>query len=161
VQEPNFLLDALIDEAGMSHDGLAARVNPRGERLGLTLLYDHASVRRWIRDRTIPRGRVPELICEVLSERVGRSLSLADIGMGQGAGRLPDETPLSQTMDHAAALWRRLPPFSNGRTLLTISMWLVVVAPRWTLPTCVISGLSETVMSGCTGKSAAFRCARG
>jgi hypothetical protein len=105
VQEPNFLLDALIDEAGMSHDGLAARVNRRGARLGLTLLYDHASVRRWIRDRTVPRDRVPELICEVLSERVGRSLSLADIGMG-GAGHLPDETSLPQTMDHAAALWR-------------------------------------------------------
>ncbi|MGA2831212.1 MAG: hypothetical protein ABSF03_34460, partial [Streptosporangiaceae bacterium] len=97
MQEPNFLLDALIDEAGMSHDGLAARVNRRGARLGLTLLYDHASVRRWIRDRTVPRGRVPELICEVLSERVGRSLCLADIGMGQGAGHLPDETSLPQT----------------------------------------------------------------
>ena len=30
----------------------------------------------------MPRGRVPELICEVLSEGVGRSVSLADIGMG-------------------------------------------------------------------------------
>ena len=69
VHEPNLLLDALIDEAGMSHDGLAARVNRLGERYGLTLLYDHASVRRWIRDHTIPRGQVPELICEVLSER--------------------------------------------------------------------------------------------
>ena len=34
----------------MSHDGLAARVNRLGVRDGLGLLYDHASVRRWIRD---------------------------------------------------------------------------------------------------------------
>ena len=36
--EPNFLLDALIDEAGMSHDGLAARVEPARSALGLTCL---------------------------------------------------------------------------------------------------------------------------
>lgn len=71
----NFLLHALIDEAGMSRDGLAARVNRRGAQLGLTLLYDHASVHRWIRDRTVPRGRVPELICEVLGECLGRTLT--------------------------------------------------------------------------------------
>jgi hypothetical protein len=49
----------------MSHDGFASRVNQAGMRRGLTLLYDHASVRRWIRDATVPRGQVPELICEV------------------------------------------------------------------------------------------------
>ena len=104
--EPNFLLDALIDEAGMSRNGLAARVNRRGAQLGLTLLYDHASVRRWIRDRTVPRGRVPELICEVLGERIGRTLTLADIGMGPVAGHSPEEASLPQTMEHAAAMWR-------------------------------------------------------
>ncbi|MGH3186080.1 MAG: hypothetical protein ACRDPY_21635 [Streptosporangiaceae bacterium] len=81
MREPNILLDAVIDEAGMSHDGLAARVNRLGARDGLVLLYDHASVRRWIRDGTIPRGRAPELICEVLSVRLGRTVLLADIGM--------------------------------------------------------------------------------
>ena len=94
MREPNILLDAIIDEAGMSHGGLAARVNRLGERDGLGLLYDHASVRRWIRDGTIPRGRAPELICEVLSMRLGRTVMLADIGMdldagGQGDAREP------------------------------------------------------------------------
>ena len=42
MREPNILLDALIDEAGMSHDGFAARVNQAGKRHGLVLLYDHA-----------------------------------------------------------------------------------------------------------------------
>ena len=31
MREPNILLDAIIDEAGMSHDGLAARVNQLGD----------------------------------------------------------------------------------------------------------------------------------
>ena len=107
MREPNILLDAIIDEAGMSHSGLAARVNRLGERDGLGLLYDHASVRRWIRDGTIPRGRAPELICEVLSMRLGRTVMLADIGMDLGAGGHGDQgSPLAQVVDHAAALWR-------------------------------------------------------
>lgn len=181
--EPIFLLDALIDEAGMSRDGLAARVNRRGAQLGLTLLYDHASVRRWIRDRTVPRGRVPELICEVLGERIGRTLTLADIGMGPVAGHSPEEASLPQTMEHAAAMWRsdlkqvaalrsagplrrfavrlRLHPCSSGRIRQTTWMWHVLVAPPWTLPSFGISALSGSGMSVCTGKWAVSRCARG
>lgn len=106
MREPNILLDAIIDEAGMSHGGLAARVNRLGERNGLGLLYDHASVRRWIRDGTIPRGRAPELICEVLSTRLGRTVMLADIGMDLGAGEQSVGNPLAQVVDHATALWR-------------------------------------------------------
>jgi hypothetical protein len=106
MREPNILLDAVIDEAGMSHDGLAARANRLGTRDGLVLLYDHASVRRWIRDGTIPRGRAPELICEVLSTRLHRTVLLADIGMDRAAGTQAAHAPLSAAVDHAAALWR-------------------------------------------------------
>ena len=105
MREPNILLDALIEQAGMSHDGFASRVNQAGTRYSLGLLYDHASVRRWIRDGTVPRGRVPELICEVLSQRLGRTVTLADAGLGQ-AGPGGDGTPLAESVDAAAALWR-------------------------------------------------------
>ena len=105
MREPNILLDALIDEAGMSHDGFASRVNQAGGRQGLVLLYDHASVRRWIRDATVPRGRVPELICEVLSLRLGRTVNLPDAGLDRGATE-DDGTPLAKAVDAATALWR-------------------------------------------------------
>jgi hypothetical protein len=105
MREPNILLDAIIDEARMSHDGLAARVNRLGARDGLVLLYDHASVRRWIRDGTSPRGRVPELICEVLGARLGRSVMLADIGMERLAGQPTGDGSLGRIVDHATALW--------------------------------------------------------
>jgi tetratricopeptide (TPR) repeat protein len=104
VREPNILLDALIDEAGMSHDGFAARVNQAGERCGLLLLYDHASVRRWIRDGTIPRGQVPEILCEVLSNQLGRTVTLPDAGLDGGPGG--DGTLLTQAVDAATAMWR-------------------------------------------------------
>jgi hypothetical protein len=75
--EPNVLLDALIEEAGLSHAGLAVRVNQRGLQYRLDFHYDHASVARWVRDHAIPRGRVPEIICEILSSRLGRVITLA------------------------------------------------------------------------------------
>src|SRR6266404_2901397 len=90
----------------MSHDGLATRVNQLGAQNGLGLLYDHASVRRWIRDGTIPRGRSPELICEVLSMRLGRTVMLTDIGMDRTGGHADGDSPLAKIVDHAAALWR-------------------------------------------------------
>ena len=105
MREPNILLDALIDEAGMSHDGLAARVNQAGKRHSLVLLYDHASVRRWIRDATVPRGRVPDLICEILSTRLSRTVTLSDAGLGRHSPE-DEGTPLAQAADAATALWR-------------------------------------------------------
>ena len=105
MRDPNILLDALIDEAGMSHDGFAARVNHAGARRGLVLLYDHASIRRWIRDSTVPRGLVPELICEILSDRLSRPVSLADAGLDRG-DREEDRASLAQALDSATALWR-------------------------------------------------------
>lgn len=89
----------------MSHDGLAARVNKAGNRHGLVLLYDHASVRRWIRDATVPRGQVPDVICEILSARLGRTVTLSDAGLDR---HNPEDegTPLAQAADAATALWR-------------------------------------------------------
>jgi tetratricopeptide (TPR) repeat protein len=102
--EPNTLLDALLDEAGMSHAGLAARVNKAGAAAGKDSRYDHTAVTRWIKGQR-PRGRVPDLICDVLSARLGRPLSLDDIGMGRpSAGPAP--TGLTAFVDRATALWR-------------------------------------------------------
>lgn len=105
MREPNILLDALIDEAGMSHDGFASRVNQAGKQGGLVLLYDHASVRRWIRDATVPRGQVPELICEILSARLGRTITLSDAGLDR-RGPEDEGTPLAHAAHAAVALWR-------------------------------------------------------
>ncbi|GAA1406317.1 transcriptional regulator [Kitasatospora putterlickiae] len=96
--EPNPLLDALIDEAGMSHAGLAARVN------GVTGTgYDHTAVARWIKGQR-PRGAVPDAICAVLSKKLGRPVALDDIGMGQPEGAT--STALPKYLDRATALWR-------------------------------------------------------
>jgi len=99
------MLDALIELAGMSYAGLAARVCKAGKARGLNLRYDHASVRRWVRDHAVPRGIVPELVCEVLSARLGRAVTLADIALADD-GERREEGQLRKAVDDAAALWR-------------------------------------------------------
>ncbi|MFH8367006.1 transcriptional regulator [Streptomyces sp. NPDC018031] len=103
--EPNTLLDSVLDEAGISHAGLAAHVNEAGRARGLSLRYEHTAVARWLKGQR-PRGQVPDLICEVLGQRLHRALTLDDIGLGTpGRGRAPD-TPLSGFVERATALWR-------------------------------------------------------
>ncbi|MFF6955079.1 transcriptional regulator [Streptomyces sp. NPDC008317] len=102
--EPNTLLDALLDEAGMSRVGLATRVNAAGRVRGKEMRYDHASVIRWLRGQR-PRGVVPDLICDVLAARLGRPVSLDAIGMGNPATAEP-AAPLAGFIERSTALWR-------------------------------------------------------
>ena len=102
--EPNTLLDALLDEAGMSHAGLAARINTTGQARGATLSYDHTAVARWIKGQR-PRGHVPDLICDILAQRLQRPLTHDDIGMGK-PGAAPAPTALAGFVERATALWR-------------------------------------------------------
>ncbi len=102
--EPNSLLDALLDEAGMSHAGLAARVNTAGKARGTKLSYDHTAVGRWLKGQR-PRQLVPYLICDILGERLQRPLTHDDIGMGK-PGTVPASTALTGFVERATALWR-------------------------------------------------------
>ncbi|MFQ6143359.1 transcriptional regulator [Streptomyces seoulensis] len=104
--QPNTLLDAILDEAGISHAGLAAHVNRAGRARGLTLRYEHTAVGRWLKGQR-PRGQVPDLICEVLAARLRRTVTLDDIGLGvPGGPAAPHATSLSGFVDRATALWR-------------------------------------------------------
>jgi tetratricopeptide (TPR) repeat protein len=86
--EPNSQLHVLLDQSGISRAGLAMRVNRLGAESGMTLRYDHTSVARWLKGQR-PRGSVPEMVCEILGSRLGRTLTLGDIGMGGPHGRGP------------------------------------------------------------------------
>jgi tetratricopeptide (TPR) repeat protein len=104
--QPNTLLDAVLDEAGISHAGLATHINQAGRRRGLALRYEHTAVARWLKGQR-PRGQVPDLICEVLSARLRRSVTLDDIGLGiPGRPAAAHSSQLSGFVDRATALWR-------------------------------------------------------
>ncbi|HEV2347384.1 MAG TPA: hypothetical protein VGS97_25035 [Actinocrinis sp.] len=78
---PNAHLADHLAEAGISRGGLAHRINTLAVRRGLPApRFNHASVARWLRGEQ-PRGRTPDLIAEVLSVPLGRTVTRADIGM--------------------------------------------------------------------------------
>jgi transcriptional regulator with XRE-family HTH domain len=82
-RQPNERLQALIQEAGCSNAGLARRVNVCGAEHGLDLRYDKTSVARWLRGQQ-PRGRAPAIIAEALGRKLGRAVSIDEIGMANG-----------------------------------------------------------------------------
>ncbi|WP_034266734.1 hypothetical protein [Actinospica robiniae] len=127
MREPNTLLDALLDEAGMSRAGLASRVNRQGGTSGRALTYDHTSVGRWLAGQR-PRGDVPEFLRQVLSEAVGRPLSLDDIGLGRTTAPAPGTVELEQFVNRAPALWRSDRP---GQAAAPVSSGMNAIAPVW------------------------------
>ncbi|WP_415949959.1 transcriptional regulator [Streptomyces sp. KLOTTS4A1] len=82
-RQPNERLQALIQEAGCSNAGLARRVNLCGAEHGLDLRYDKTSVARWLRGQQ-PRGRAPSVIAEALGRKLGRTVTIDEIGMAGG-----------------------------------------------------------------------------
>ncbi|OEV30076.1 transcriptional regulator [Streptomyces nanshensis] len=141
--EPNSQLDVLLDQSGISRAGLATRVNRLGADHDVTLRYDHTAVARWLKGQR-PRGRVPELICEILGARLERTLTLADIGMAGppgapppafpalsgGAGDGDERATLGRFVERAAVSWRsdQLHADSPGPAMLTGA---AAVAPVW------------------------------
>ncbi|MFJ8075477.1 transcriptional regulator [Streptomyces sp. NPDC096176] len=82
-RQPNERLQALIQEAGCSNAGLARRVNMVGSERGVDLRYDKTSVARWLRGQQ-PRGRAPGIIAEALGRKLGRTVTIDEIGMANG-----------------------------------------------------------------------------
>ncbi|WPO69934.1 transcriptional regulator [Streptomyces sp. KN37] len=126
--EPNTLLDALLDESGMSRVGLATRVNKAGAARGKRMRYDHSSVIRWLRGER-PRGIVPDLIAEVLGRRLGRIITLDDIGMG--AASAAPSTPLDGFIGKATALWRGDHQQREDLQQVPVITGLPAVGPVW------------------------------
>lgn len=82
-RQPNERLQALIQEASCSNAGLARRVNVCGAGHGLDFRYDKTSVARWLRGQQ-PRGRAPAIIAEAIGSKLGRTVTLDEIGMANG-----------------------------------------------------------------------------
>lgn len=108
---PNLALDELIAASGASHKALAARVNQHCEAMGKPASYTHTSIANWI-SGMIPRWPTPQAIAAALTERLGRPVSVAEIGMPQPATiaaeiglDFPRELP--SAIDTATAWWVR------------------------------------------------------
>ena len=76
---PNELLAALVAEAGLSNTGLASRVRDAARRDKKKSSADHVSVSRWLAGG-MPRPDTAVIISQVLSGKLGRPVSLSELG---------------------------------------------------------------------------------
>ncbi|OEV07143.1 transcriptional regulator [Streptomyces nanshensis] len=109
-RQPNEKLQALIQEANCSNAGLARRVNVCGVEHGLDLRYDKTSVARWLRGQQ-PRGRAPAVISEALGRKLGRTVTLDEIGMADGRNQaagvgLHFAPTVAGAIEQVCELWR-------------------------------------------------------
>ncbi|MEU3553516.1 transcriptional regulator [Streptomyces fragilis] len=109
-RQPNERLQALIQEAGCSNAGLARRVNLCGAEHGLDLRYDKTSVARWLRGQQ-PRGRAPAVIAEALGRKLGRTVTIDEIGMANGKNLatgvgLQFAPTVAGAVEQVSELWR-------------------------------------------------------
>ncbi|MGW0708134.1 sporulation protein [Streptomyces sp. NPDC002643] len=80
---PNADLARLIEACGASHNSLALRVNQLAHQAGLDRDYSHTSVANWARRGMTPKWPVPKLLAQAISERLGRPVTLSEMGMGE------------------------------------------------------------------------------
>jgi hypothetical protein len=79
-KQPNRLLAAVMQEAGISNKGLASRIRAEAQKTGHAISPDHVSVRRWL-DGVRPRDdETIRCIVAALSAKLGRKLSFAELG---------------------------------------------------------------------------------
>lgn len=76
-------LARLIEASGASHKSLALRINQLAHAAGMASDYSHTSVANWCRRGMTPKWPVPRLLAQAIAERLGRPVTLADIGMGE------------------------------------------------------------------------------
>lgn len=82
--DQNARLTALMQEADLSHKSLARAVVAAAARSGEVITCDHTYVTRWLKG-SIPRGDMPRFIADAIGRKLGRQLTIDDIGMGSAA----------------------------------------------------------------------------
>src|SRR3954471_15830032 len=82
--DQNARLAALMREADFSNKSLARSVVTAGARRGEDTTCDHTYVSRWLKG-SIPRGDMPQFIADAIGNKLGRHLTIDDIGMGDAA----------------------------------------------------------------------------
>ncbi|MGP2436135.1 DNA-binding protein NsdB [Streptomyces sp. JW3] len=101
---PNTRLSDLFGLAGWSKGELARLVNRQAAAMGhLQLATDTSRVRRWIDMGEIPRDPVPRVLAVLFTERLGRVVTIEDLGLvrhgragrrqGGGSEEHPDSVP--------------------------------------------------------------------
>ncbi|MFE9390277.1 hypothetical protein [Streptomyces sp. NPDC006784] len=88
IRTPNRALRALLEESEWTQAAFARALARLGAEVGIHLRYDRTSVAHWLRGSR-PDPRVQHLMAEALSRRLGRRITVADLGMLGARGCRP------------------------------------------------------------------------
>ncbi|GAA2602442.1 hypothetical protein [Streptomyces axinellae] len=150
---PNRALRALLEETEWTQAAFAHAITRLGVEIGIHLRYDRTSVAHWLRGSR-PDPRVQHLMAEALSRRLGRRVTVSELGMrstqgargaraGAGARRRrgadgDEEGPHAGSRNYATATLDALLPDPGGHThpadRLTALTAPVVPPPRADAP---------------------------
>lgn len=106
MKAPNYALALALAQAGWNNSETARRINGRAVARGHPgVAVDRSRVSRWLRRGERPRPPVPELIAELLSERLGQAYTPQRLGLAPPVSVLVplDEHEHQALAAHAAA----------------------------------------------------------
>jgi hypothetical protein len=128
---PNRLLAAAMAEAGVSNKGLAARVRTLAQRDGHSISPDHVSVRRWL-DGSVPRSRTSQYVARVLSAKLGRQVTPAELGFD--ADDPAEADPSGDPVAASQRIWRDVRKYVGLHQAEIHARALELYEPSWRLP---------------------------
>ncbi|WP_409496055.1 hypothetical protein [Amycolatopsis sp. cmx-11-12] len=126
----NDRLRDLLTAAGWSFDNLARAVNSAGTEAGLRLRYDRTAVAHWL-SGTRPRGQVPALIAEVLTRRLGRPVSSAELGLTCATAGRKTARPAGKIAAFADLVRADLDLVGHDKLARSVYRLDVLVVPAW------------------------------
>lgn len=137
---PNTDLGRLLEASGASRDALALRVNALTWQAGIRTQYTNTSVTNWVKRGMVPRPPTPACIAAALAERLGRPVSVMDIGMSEPRGGNADmgldfPRELADALRGVLDFWRHVDrraflnrSFAVGAFAVPVTRWLAVPA---------------------------------
>ncbi|MBU3865381.1 hypothetical protein KN815_15270 [Streptomyces sp. 4503] len=127
---PNHQLKALIDESGLSYDGIARAVRAVASESAQHLGTNKSAVHHWVLG-TEPSGATPGYLAEALSRRLGRRITRDELGLGSPPGSEDDSIGLTLDFDPIETLTAIGRADVNRRRFLAASAYSMAAA---TLP---------------------------
>ncbi|GII76605.1 hypothetical protein Sru01_15870 [Sphaerisporangium rufum] len=107
-RRPNHKLRNLVAETGLTYEALAAAVRAVAGECGVVLRTNRSTVEHWIAG-TAPRGDTGRYLAVALTRRLGRLLSLVDLGLPDTDDPANDTIGLSlgaDPLDVLLPMWR-------------------------------------------------------
>jgi hypothetical protein len=140
--KPNAALGRLLEESGLTETQFARAVNRVAAESGVSVRYDQPSVSQWL-NGTIPRAVVRPFVAEALSRRLGRPVTLADVGF-PAPPAAPENRTFARTVEELVDLVKSdMDPSRRG--VLNAGLYSVALTiPGWP----EIVGRMEAVRKG-------------